>query len=141
MIRITPPTAEIVTLDDARAHLRVDHDHDDMLIQTYLDAATAWVDGFDGVLGRCVMEQTWRATAEEARCMVAPLDTIAVVVNDDDTVDYTIAMPAEKVPSVRAAILLLVGYWYEQRQASVEGNWAEAPMAVRSLLTPLRVWV
>lgn len=141
MIRVTPPTTGIVSLDDAKVHLRVDHDHEDALIQAYLDAATSWVDGFDGVLGRCVMEQTWRASAFEAERIIAPYDTILIVVNADGTVDYTCAMPAEKVPSVRAAILLLVGYWYEQRQASVEGNWAEAPLAVKSLLAPLRVWV
>ena len=141
MIRVTPPTAEIVSLDDAKAHLRVDHDHEDALIQVYLDAATSWVDGFDGVLGRCVLEQTWRATAYEAARIIAPHDTLLIVVNEDGTVDYSCAMPAEKVPSVRAAILLLVGYWYEQRQASVDANWQEAPLAVRSLLAPLRVWV
>lgn len=141
MIRITPPTAEIVSLDDAKAHLRVDHDHEDMLIQTYLDAATAWVDGFDGVLGRCVLEQTWRASAAEVLTTQPPQDASLAVINVDGTVDYTCAMPAEKVPAVRAAVLLLVAYWYEQRQAAVAANWNEAPMAVKSLLAPLRVWV
>lgn len=141
MIRVTPPTGAIVSLPEVKAHLRVDHAHEDALIQAYMDAATSWIDGFDGVLGRCVMEQTWRATAYEAARIIAPHDTLLIVVNEDGTVDYSCAMPAEKVPSVKAAILLLVGYWYEQRQASVDANWQEAPLAVRSLLAPLRVWV
>lgn len=141
MIRVTPPATPIVALADAKAHLRVDHAHEDTLIQAYLDAATSWVDGFDGVLGRCVMEQTWRASAVEVLTGLPPHDALTIVINVDGTVDYTCAMPAEKVPSVKAAILLLVGYWYEQRQASVEGNWSEAPLAVKALLAPLRVWV
>lgn len=140
MIRVTPPATAIVSLPEVKAHLRVDHAHEDALIQAYLDAATSWIDGFDGVLGRCVLEQTWRASAVEAERIIAPYDTLLIVVNEDGTVDYTCAMPAEKVPSVKAAILLLVGYWYEQRQASVEGNWSEAPLAVKSLLAPLRIW-
>ena len=141
MIRVTPPTQPIVELNDAKAHLRVDHDHEDALIQTYLDAATAWVDGFDGVLGRCVMPQTWRASAAEALTGLPPYDATLAVINVDGTVDYTCAMPAEKVPAVRAAVLLLAAYWYEQRQAAVAANWNEAPLAVKSLLAPLRVWV
>lgn len=140
MIRVTPPAAAIVSLPEVKAHLRVDHAHEDTLIQAYLDAATSWIDGFDGVLGRCVLEQTWRATAAEVLADPVPLDASLVTINEDGTVDYTCAMPAEKVPSVKAAILLLVGYWYEQRMASVEGNWSEAPLAVRALLAPLRVW-
>lgn len=140
MIRVTPPATPIVALADAKAHLRVDHAHEDALIQAYLDAATSWVDGFDGVLGRCVMPQTWQASVDEIAAGIVVYDVTATVENQDGSANYTCAMPAEKVPSVKAAILLLVGYWYEQRQASVEGNWSEAPLAVKALLAPLRVW-
>lgn len=140
MIRVTPPATSIVSLPEVKAHLRVDHDHEDALIQSYMDAATSWVDGLDGVLGRCVMEQTWQASADEIRSGLTVHDVLSHVENVDGSVNYTCAMPSEKVPSVKAAILLLVGYWYEQRMASVEGNWSEAPLAVKSLLASLRVW-
>ena len=53
------PTSAIVTLQDAKNHLRVDSTDEDSLIQTLVDAATAYLDGFYGVLGRAMVTQTW----------------------------------------------------------------------------------
>lgn len=136
MIRVAAPTVPIVSMDELKEHVRVDGDEDKAILQVYLDAATAWVDGFDGVLGRCVMEQTWRGDAD---CL-PPIDMQSETVNADGTRDFICAMPAEKVPVVKAAILLLVAYWYDQRLATTDKSWSEAPLAVRSLLSSLRVW-
>ncbi|WP_139317512.1 head-tail connector protein [Rhizobium oryziradicis] len=50
---IEPPTA-VVTVDEARAHLRLDHTDDDGLLETLIKAATGWIDGPAGWLGRCI---------------------------------------------------------------------------------------
>lgn len=42
-----------------KEHLRVDSAHEDLLIQSYLDAAVAHCDGWAGILGRCLVTQTW----------------------------------------------------------------------------------
>jgi uncharacterized phiE125 gp8 family phage protein len=47
----------IVSLADAKAHLRVRHNDEDDLISAYIDAATATIDGPDGWLGRAVSVQ------------------------------------------------------------------------------------
>jgi hypothetical protein len=36
----------MITLEQAKAHLRVDHDHEDALIYEYIDAATAHAEDF-----------------------------------------------------------------------------------------------
>lgn len=41
-------------------------------------------------------------------------------------------------PAIRAAMLLLVGHWYEHREAVAAGNFAEAPLGVRALLDTQR---
>lgn len=46
----------------------------------------------------------------------------------------TAALP----PTIRAAALLLVGHWYEHREAVAAGNWGEMPMGVRALLDTQR---
>jgi uncharacterized phiE125 gp8 family phage protein len=49
----------------------------------------------------------------------------------------------ENLPkSIRQAMLLLIGHWYENREATVIGNVANnMPFAVESLLWPHRVWM
>jgi len=56
---VTPPGAMPVTLAEAKQHCRVDHTDDDAMITLYIAAATSLLDGEDGILGRCLMPQTW----------------------------------------------------------------------------------
>ncbi|MFZ3483906.1 head-tail connector protein [Sphingomonas sp. 3-13AW] len=57
VVVITPPVP-VVTAEEARRHLRLDDDEQDMLIEGYIAAATAHIDGPDGWLGRAIGEQT-----------------------------------------------------------------------------------
>lgn len=59
MSLVTPPPAEAVTLDEQKAHMRVDHADDDALIEALISAARQHVDGADGWLGRALVQQTW----------------------------------------------------------------------------------
>ncbi len=58
-VLVTPPTVLPVTLAEAKAHLRVEHDEDDALIAAMLAAAIERLDGWSGILGRCLIEQVW----------------------------------------------------------------------------------
>ena len=57
---ITPPAELPVSLEYARAHSRVLGDAEDAMIDLYVAAATAHLDGPSGVVGRCFMTQTWQ---------------------------------------------------------------------------------
>ena len=59
-VRTSAPAATPITLTEAKAHLRVGHTAEDTLIGIYIDAATATLDGWTGILGRCIVTQTWR---------------------------------------------------------------------------------
>ena len=61
LVLVTPPAAPPIMLAEVKAHARVSHDDEDLLLQHYIDAATAWLDGPAGILGRCLVTQTWRA--------------------------------------------------------------------------------
>lgn len=61
LVLVTPPAAPLITLAEVKAQARVSHDDEDLLLQHYIDAATAWLDGPSGILGRCLVTQTWRA--------------------------------------------------------------------------------
>lgn len=59
-VRTVAPATMPVSLAEAKAHLRVDHDDQDDLISAQIRAATAWLDGWSGILGRALITQTWR---------------------------------------------------------------------------------
>ncbi|HWY14429.1 MAG TPA: head-tail connector protein [Rhizomicrobium sp.] len=53
-----------LSLDEVKAHLRVETDDDDDLIMALIDAARNYVDGRDGILGRALLTQQWRMQRE-----------------------------------------------------------------------------
>lgn len=59
---ISEPTAEPITLAEAKTHLRVDHSDDDSYIDALITAARKYLDGNCGVLGRALITQTWELT-------------------------------------------------------------------------------
>jgi uncharacterized phiE125 gp8 family phage protein len=62
LVLITPPTQDVVTLAEAKAHLRVDASDDDVLIGGLIKAATSVLDpAGGGWLGRALRPQTWEA--------------------------------------------------------------------------------
>lgn len=63
-VRTAAPANPPVTLVECKAHLRVDHAEDDTLITSHLAAAVARLDGRAGILGRCMVTQTWRQDYE-----------------------------------------------------------------------------
>jgi uncharacterized phiE125 gp8 family phage protein len=78
---ITPPAATPVTLAEAKAQLRVDHADEDGKIEALIAAATSYLDGRSGVLGRCLVTQTWEITldafpAEEIEIPLGPVQSV-----------------------------------------------------------------
>lgn len=59
-VLVTPASAALMTLAEVKTHLRVDHTDDDTYIQTLINAAVSYLDGYTGRLGRAILEQTWR---------------------------------------------------------------------------------
>lgn len=53
------PADDLLTLTEAKNHLRVDGSTEDTLISSLIDAATATLDGPRGKLGRALVEQEW----------------------------------------------------------------------------------
>src|SRR5690606_7463663 len=191
-VLITPPAIQPITLAEAKLHLRVDHNDEDTLIENLIRAPTEHLDGWTGILGRCLVEQVWRQDHDRfARQMIIPLGPVMAVqsitwrdpagqlstvpsgsydLRTDEAgnavirfdVDY--AFPANlhesravaitfkagyetkpgppatsTVPNpLKVAILLLVGHWYQNREAVSSTGMASLPFAVEALIAPYR---
>ncbi len=88
LARITPPASEPLSLSEIKAHLRIDHDHEDQLLNDTLAAAR---DYCEFATGQKLITQAWRqyevAMAPD-RCIslrVYPVQSVAAVtVFDED---------------------------------------------------------
>lgn len=79
---IEPPADLPIDLADLKAHLRVDGDADDAMLQAYLSAALAYTDGPRGVLGRAMISQRLRLTLDggfPAGAIILPLPPLRTV--------------------------------------------------------------
>jgi uncharacterized phiE125 gp8 family phage protein len=106
--QITEPTEWPITLAEAKAHLRVDVDDDNDLIEAMIEAATDYCDGPMGYLGRAIIEQTWELQLdefpdEEVKIPMPPLLDVESIKYDDadgteqtlPTTDYTVDSTSE----------------------------------------------
>jgi uncharacterized phiE125 gp8 family phage protein len=82
-VLVTPPALLPISLPDAKVHCRVDGTDEDGLITSLVAAATSYLDGWTGILGRCLMPQTWRQDFDcfdrRLRIPFAPVTAIASV--------------------------------------------------------------
>jgi len=59
-VRTAAPLVSPVSLEDVRSHLRIDHTDEDPVLALYIDAATQYLDGPQGILGKSIVTQSWR---------------------------------------------------------------------------------
>jgi uncharacterized phiE125 gp8 family phage protein len=87
-VRTVAPAVLPVALSDVRAQVSLTEGDHDLLLQGFLDAAVSHLDGPTGVLGRCMIAQTWRqdfdAWAGELRLPVPDITSATVVYIDPD---------------------------------------------------------
>lgn len=92
-VRVTPPAILPVSLAEAKLHLRIEPDVtlENTLVTGLIGAATDHLDGWTGLLGRCLVEQEWRQDFDAfGSCLSLPLGpviSISSVTAGGDTVD------------------------------------------------------
>ena len=133
---IAGPGEEPVSLAEAKLFARVDGSDEDALVDALIAAARLHV---EAITGRALVTQTWRLVQSCVAGLLVPLPVVPAValvdapegavlqgdsvllaqVVDELTVDYTAGYgDAADVPGdLKQAVLTLVAYWYENRDA------------------------
>lgn len=62
---VTPAASAPVTLVELKQHLDITWDTKDTVLAIYIGAATKLLDGYSGILGRAILNQTWAQKLSE----------------------------------------------------------------------------
>jgi uncharacterized phiE125 gp8 family phage protein len=65
LTRLQAPVTLPISIFEAKKQLRVQDDTDDILIDSYIRAALAHLDGPDGLLGKAIEKQTWKLELDQ----------------------------------------------------------------------------
>lgn len=97
-VRTVEPTEPPVSLAELKAHLRIDHNDEDPTLSIYLSAATGFLDGPGGILGKALVTQTWVQAYDAFAdplvlpATIAPVQSISgIAYYDDDEAAQTLA--------------------------------------------------
>lgn len=102
----SPEQDDVLTLADAKQHLRVDFENDDAVIGSYIATAIQNIDGRDGWLGRAIGEQTWELRlpdfgSGDIRIPLPPLiEVLSVKYHDVNDVEQTLSTDTYEVVGV-----------------------------------------
>lgn len=157
-----PPAVEPLSLEEVKLHLRNnpgDTSEDKDIIAPLISAAREYCENY---CGKSFAEQSITAYPEVSGTVTlprGPVISVDSVTVDGETVEYTtdvrrgtvtlnkpgaaITYTAgyEEVPClVRQAMLLLIGHWYANREATAQSTPAEIGMAVRAMLNQYKGW-
>jgi len=96
---VSPPDQDPVTLHECKQNGVIDYSSDDALIEQMIKAAVSHLDGFQGVLGRCIVTQTWTVEQPclERDFVLCVPDVSSVVINYLDTSGASQVLPAQHI--------------------------------------------
>lgn len=90
-VRTAAPTVPLLSLDEVKRHCRVETADDDALLADMIEAATARLDGYAGILGRALVNQSWRLDlagfCDPIRLPLAPIVSVTHVKYYDAVTD------------------------------------------------------
>lgn len=148
--RVTAPATLPVSLERVKAHCRVDHSDEDDLLTDMIGAVTEHLDGWAGVLRRCLVSQTWSvssdAFADQLRLPFPALSLESITYLDPAGVEQTLAPGnfilrrdtlGSFVDRAVSAILPAVGAERQAVTVTFEAGYGEAdaiPKAVQSAM-------
>ncbi|MGE0845834.1 MAG: hypothetical protein AB7L41_06160 [Flavobacteriaceae bacterium] len=153
------PAEPAVSMDEIKTYLAIEHGDDDAMLAALRDAAVAHYDGWTGVLGRCLVTQTWRVDLCDwpgSGCIRLPFpDVTAATVSyfDEANVEQTVSSSFyELLEDARGAFVRFLNEFtspgvYDDRSDAVRvtlvagyGDAAEVPEPVKLAIKMRAGW-
>lgn len=133
--RLTPIDGEaILPLEAAKQHLRIRHDDEDGLIESLRDAAALYVERVSGV-ALAPADFEWIGGDD---LPMRPVTAQSSAEGDGETV-WTFTAGFDEPPAdLLAAVKLMLGHLYENREAAAVQAVAEIPLGVDALIQTYR---
>ena len=139
----------IVSLAEVKANSRIYHDDDDLLLQHFIDAAHEraeqetgrvfgvgeWIIEADADVERLV-SPIWPITTVPTGWSIEGRGRDATIVAGEWPADRRITVTAgEPMPAtVKQAVMLMAGYWFERRNTASADSVKEVPYGATALL-------
>lgn len=147
-VLVNPPEGRLVDLAELKDHLNIYHHDDDLKIDALEQAAVAYLEGWTGVLGRCIREQTWKISVSECGTFFLPFPDVTevegadwdqanrfVIVAKAGDVTFVCKMPDHVLPTIRIAVKL----WVEIHFGALDpAQLAAAERTLNAIIEPLR---
>lgn len=158
LTRLAAPADALVSINQAKAHCRVDGDDDTLLLSELIDTAEDYLDGPSGILGRALIDQTWSARLASWPAVFAlpvePVRSVVITYMDQAGTTRTLAgdqyrlvQPLDAAPQIEWAsgmslpALALVDYPIEITMQAGFGAQADVPPAIqRAALMMVEHW-
>ncbi|MFN3549623.1 MAG: head-tail connector protein [Mesorhizobium sp.] len=105
-----------VSLTEVKAHCRVDGTDSDAVLTALLNAAVDHLDGYSGILGRCMVEQSWRVDLADwpaGGLIRLPFPDVSAITSikyyDEDNAEQTVdGADYQRVQDVLGSVVRLV---------------------------------
>lgn len=106
---VEKPTVKMLTVAQAKAHLNVLESDDDPLIEGFIDAAIGVLDGYSGILGRCLITQKWQQAFDEfafdLRLPFPDVKSVVVIYSDTDDAEIEVTEGFELLEDTQGSFL------------------------------------
>lgn len=78
-VLVEAPAILPISVEEVKQALRIDADEDDAQIEREIRSAVAHYEGWTGILGICLVEQTWRQDFDGFGCLFLPLGPVIAI--------------------------------------------------------------
>ena len=114
-VLVTPPAETPITVGELKEHVRQTGNEEDAVFEGFIQAATAYLDGYSGILGRCLVTQTWTQAFDAfpagntIRLPFPDVSAVTVTYRDANNASQTLSAAAYSLTTDEGGSVIVLG--------------------------------